>query len=68
MPTVKLKAAPVISMLGVIVLVVIAIVLIDAGFRSLPDSPLFAHGTSWMLAILVHVPQFVIPFLVICCI
>ncbi|NOR84402.1 MAG: CPBP family intramembrane metalloprotease [Ardenticatenales bacterium] len=68
MSTVKLKAAPIISMLGVTALVVIAIVLIDAGFRSLPDLPLFAHGTSWMLAILVHVPQFVIPFLVICCI
>lgn len=68
MSTVKLGSAPIISMLGVTALVVIAIVVIDAAFRSLPESPLLAHGTSWMPVILVHVPQFAIPFLAICCI
>ncbi len=68
MSAVKPRAAPIIPMLGVTALVGIATVGINAAFRSLPKFPLFSHGASRMLAILVHVPQFAIPFLVICCI
>lgn len=62
---VKLKLAPIVKMLGVTAIVALIIVFIDAAFRSLPIYPSLAED-SWILADLVHIPQFLIPFLLIC--
>ena len=35
-------------------------------FRSLPNYETLAGDSSWILATLVHIPQFLIPFLLIC--
>ena len=58
---VKLKPAPIIKMLGVAVLVVMVILFIHAAFSSLPGYQDFL----WLEAHLVHIPQFLIPFLII---
>lgn len=62
---VKLRLAPIVKMLGVTAIVALIIVLIDAAFRSLPIYESLAED-SWILADLVHIPQFLIPFLLIC--
>lgn len=62
---VKLKLAPIVRMLGVMAIVALIIVFIDAAFRSLPNYERLAED-SWILADLVHIPQFLIPFLLIC--
>lgn len=62
---VKLKAAPIIKMLGVTVVVVVLIILIDAMLQSLPNYETLMKTSSWIFAILVHLPQFLIPFLII---
>jgi len=59
---VELKPTPIIKMLGVTAIVVLLIIFIDATFRSLPNN----EGFSWVEANLVHIPQFLIPFLLIC--
>jgi len=62
---VKLKLTPIVRMLGVTAIVALVIVLIDAAFRSLPNYESLREN-SWILADLVHIPQFLIPFLLIC--
>lgn len=62
---VKLKLAPIVKMLSVMAIVALLIVFIDAAFRSLPNYARLAED-SWILADLVHIPQFLIPFLLIC--
>jgi len=62
---VKLRAAPILKAVGVTVVVSLIIVGIDAAFRSLPNYETLAAESSWILAILVHIPQFLIPFLII---
>ena len=61
----KLRLAPIVKMLGVMAVVALIIVLIDAVFTSLPNYESLAQD-SWILADLVHIPQFLIPFLLIC--
>ena len=61
----KLKVAPILRVIGVTVIVSVAIVLIDAAFKSLPQYENLAGDSSWILAILVHIPQFLIAFLLI---
>jgi len=61
----KLKTAPVIKMLGVTALVASIIVLIDSWFRSLPDYEILMTDFPWILSDLVHIPQFLIPLLLI---
>lgn len=61
---IKLKPAPILKMLGVTTIVAVLIVLIIAGFRLLPNYDSLANS-GWILADLVHIPQFLIPFLLI---
>jgi len=63
---VKLRAAPILRAVGVPVVVSMIIVCIDATFRSLPNYEALARESSWILAVSVHIPQFLIPFLLIC--
>ena len=62
----KLKPTPILRIVAVTVIVSLAIVLIDAAFKSLPNYETLAADSSWILAILVHIPQFLISFLLIC--
>lgn len=62
----KLKLAPIVRMLGVTATVVLFIVLIDAGFVSLPNYESLVKDSEWILYDLVHIPQFLIPFLLVC--
>jgi membrane protease YdiL (CAAX protease family) len=52
-------------MAGVAVLVAITIILINAQVRADPNFRKLVEGSSWILATLVHIPQFVIPFVLI---
>jgi len=63
---VKLKPTPIVKMLGVVVIVTLIIVLIDAALGSLSNYETLMRESSWLVADLVHVPQFLIPFLLIC--
>ena len=60
MNQIKFKLPPIFKMLGVTVLVVVIIVAIHIGFKSYP------YKYSWILVDLSHIPQFLIPFLMIC--
>lgn len=62
--TMKIKFIPIMNMLIVTVVVALAIVLISNWFKSFPDST-FLMENSWFLATAVHVPQFLIPFVII---
>ncbi len=63
---VKLKPAPILKMLGVVGVVTLIIVLIDAALGLLSNYETLMRDSSWLVADLVHVPQFLIPFLLIC--
>jgi membrane protease YdiL (CAAX protease family) len=63
---VKLKPVPIIKMLGVATVVTLSIMLIDATLRSFPNHETLTEEYSWFVADLVHIPQFLIPFLLIC--
>jgi len=56
---VRLRLTPISKMLGVTALVVLSIVAIYVSYKWLDP---------WVLASLVHIPQFLIPFLIICCV
>jgi len=62
----RLKPAPLISMLGVMATVVVLIVAIYAVLETLPNFQIPIQDSSWIVADLVHIPQFLIPFAVIC--
>jgi membrane protease YdiL (CAAX protease family) len=62
---VRIKFQPIAEMLAVIVVVILLIVLIFLGFMSLPDYEILMNESGWILAGLVHIPQFLIPFLLI---
>ena len=62
---VKLKPAPIIKMVSVSAIVVLVIVMIDAIFRTRPNAQSLMAAHPWLLADLVHIPQFLIPFLLI---
>ena len=61
----KLKLAPIVKMLGVTAIVAILIVLINTWFRLLPNYERLIKDSGWILADLVHIPQFLMPFLII---
>lgn len=63
---VKLKPAPVVKMLGVTAIVAVMILSIHATLSSLPNFEAITRGSSWIFADLVHIPQFLVPFVVIC--
>lgn len=62
---VKLKAAPIFKMLFVTAIVAVIIILINATLESLPNYETLMKTSSWIVADLVHIPQFLIPFLLI---
>jgi membrane protease YdiL (CAAX protease family) len=61
----KLKLAPVLKMLIVTVAVGIIIYFINALLLDLPNYEILMTESSWIFADLVHVPQFLIPFIII---
>lgn len=63
---VKLKLLPIMKIFLFTAFIGFLIVLIDSWFKSLANYEILAQESSWILSDLVHVPQFVIPFLVIC--
>lgn len=63
---IRLRPAPIAKMLGVMAVVASFIVLIYAALGSLPDFETISREYSWVIADLVHVPIFVIPFALIC--
>jgi len=60
----RIKFAPIMKMLIVTVVVALAIILISNWFKSFSDSS-FLKENSWLLATAVHIPQFLIPFVII---
>lgn len=61
----RFKLAPIVRMFSVIVVVASVIVLIYAILRSLPNFDALMIDSSWVFADLVHIPQFLIPFVII---
>ncbi len=61
----KLKAGPIVRMLCVSAAVALLVILIDAFLKSSPASETLMATHPWLLAHLVHIPQFLIPFLLI---
>jgi membrane protease YdiL (CAAX protease family) len=60
-----LRPAPILKVLGVAVTVAVAIVLINQAFESVRTGERLEGDASWILAVMVHIPQFVIPLLLI---
>jgi len=63
--SVKLKHKPILKMLAVTVTVMISIYYINAMLLALPNYETLRMESSWIFADLVHVPQFLIPFIII---
>jgi len=61
----RLNPAPIIKMLGVSATVVLSMILIDMVVKSRPNAEALMAAHPWLLADLLHIPQFVIPFFVI---
>jgi membrane protease YdiL (CAAX protease family) len=59
------RLVPVATMLGVTTAVAMLMVAIDSMLGMLPSFASIADGSSWVIADLVHVPQFLIPFVAI---
>lgn len=62
----RLRFAPIVRMLGVMAIVTSAIVFVYTALRSLPNFETLMIDSSWVFADLVHIPQFLIPFVIIC--
>lgn len=60
------RLVPVATMLGVTTAVAMLIVAIYSMLGMLPRLASVTNGSSWVIADLVHVPQFLIPFVTIC--
>jgi membrane protease YdiL (CAAX protease family) len=60
-----IRPAPIIKMLGITIIVALAVVLIYAMIRLLPNYETIVEYSSWLIADLVHIPQFAIPFVII---
>jgi membrane protease YdiL (CAAX protease family) len=60
------RSAPIIKMSGVALIVAAAIVSIFAALRASPYFESIIKNSSWIFADLVHIPQFLIPFVLIC--
>ncbi|MGD9401355.1 MAG: type II CAAX endopeptidase family protein [bacterium] len=61
----RLKLKPIISMACVSAVVALLVILIDAAVRSDPNALSLIEANPWLFAHLVHIPQFLIPFLII---
>jgi membrane protease YdiL (CAAX protease family) len=64
-PAIKLRFAPILRMLCLSAVVTLLIVIINAAIRSSSHSQALITLHPWLLAHLVHIPQFFVPFLVI---
>lgn len=62
----ELKAPPIIKMFFVTAIVAFIIIFIDTTLKSLPNYETLMNTSSWIFSDLVHIPQFLIPFLLIC--
>jgi len=62
----ELRPAPIVRMLGVTAIVAAIIVSTYAALQSLPNFEAIMRDSSWIFADLVHIPQFAIPFVLIC--
>ena len=62
---VDLEMLPILRMLAVVIVVALVMILIYTGIRSLPRYETIASDSSWIFAHLLHIPQFVIPFVLI---
>ncbi|MBN2390529.1 MAG: CPBP family intramembrane metalloprotease [Anaerolineae bacterium] len=63
---VKLRFAPIVRMSVVVVIVAAIIVSIYAALQSFPNFEAIMRDSSWIISNLVHIPQFLIPFILIC--
>jgi membrane protease YdiL (CAAX protease family) len=63
---VKINKAPIVRMLGVSAIVAAIIIGVYAVLQALPNFEALQRDSSWVVAALVHVPQFLIPFALIC--
>lgn len=61
----RLRPAPIVKMLVVTVIVASIIICIYAALRSLPNFESIMTDYSWLVADLVHAPQFLVPFVII---
>lgn len=59
---IELKASPIFKMLFVMLVVMLVMLFIYARVRSLTSYDTIVGDSSWILAVLLHLPQFVIPF------
>lgn len=62
----KIKLAPVIKMIFLTAVVALIIIFIDFTLQSVSDYEILKKTSSWIFSDLVHIPQFLIPFLLIC--
>jgi len=62
----RLRLAPIIGMLAVVAVVVLLIYAIYAAAQTLPSLQALVRDAPWLLAHLVHIPQFAVPFCLIC--
>jgi membrane protease YdiL (CAAX protease family) len=62
---IKLKPMPILKMLIVTLIVALFICVVNERFLALPYYGNQMLDSSWVLAVLVHVPQFLIPFIII---
>jgi membrane protease YdiL (CAAX protease family) len=60
-----IKPDPILKMLSVTIIVALAIVFAYAVIRMNPNFESIVEHSSWIIADIVHIPQFVIPFLLI---
>jgi membrane protease YdiL (CAAX protease family) len=58
-------AAPIASMLGVTAIITAVIVFIYMALQIIPNFEAIMRDSAWIFACLVHIPQFLIPFLLI---
>lgn len=63
----KIKFLPLGKMVIVTCIVILSIILINSSIKEFPRFSKIISGSSWFLPTLVHVPQFLLPFLVIIC-
>ncbi len=61
----SLPLAPIVKMTALTLLVALAVVLVTEAIKLHPNYGIITEASSWVLADLAHVPQFVIPFALI---
>jgi membrane protease YdiL (CAAX protease family) len=62
---IELKLLPIVEMLSVTIFVALVMILINSSILSLTKHEIIGGVSSWLLADIMHIPQFVIPFVII---